>query len=196
MGPFTERYARKHLRWHGLPPKQGRKPRLAGLSTGSGRHGRGDGRPFPPARSTGAISASAMQRTGRERTAVPGREVAREQPRRGGLRNREPERSQRYEEIERYVHLLGEFDLDLETVTRSAPRREDALVTARVIASEVASDPALYGQLRERRRLPPEAVDACMPLGRNIVKRHGTYIVALALVTRDEFPRLHDYLWS
>jgi RNA polymerase sigma factor len=110
------------------------------------------------------------------------------------LASAEVQAGARREEIARYAALLGTFDLSLADLVRVAPRHRDARRDAVAVGRLVAADPAMRAYLLEHRSLPLRAIEARVRLTRKTVERHRRYIIAVALVSRGEFPHLFEYL--
>jgi RNA polymerase sigma factor len=100
----------------------------------------------------------------------------------------------RREEIARYAERLGAFGLTLAELWRVAPRHRDSRRDAQAAGRLVASDAALRAHLMRHRLLPMKALEARVRVTRKTLERHRKYIVAVALVSRAEFPYLYDYL--
>jgi RNA polymerase sigma factor len=98
------------------------------------------------------------------------------------------------EEIARYVERLEAFGLSLADLSRGTPKRRDVRQAVKAVAALVARDPTLYGHLMTYRTLPVHTLSRYVALSPRLLERHRQCIIALALISRSEFPHLYAYL--
>lgn len=100
----------------------------------------------------------------------------------------------RRQELALLASELAEYDLDLEELSRVAPRHRDAREAAKAVARTLVGDEHLREYLLQRRQLPLRELEYRTGVGRKSLERHRKYIIAVAVVLMGEFQHLQDYV--
>ncbi|WP_165847709.1 sigma-70 family RNA polymerase sigma factor [Ammonifex thiophilus] len=117
-----------------------------------------------------------------------------------GLREKEGGEAElaweRREEIERYAALLSEFGIKLSDLVKASPKHRDTRERFIKAAKALASEEALFDQLRKTKRLPLNELASLTGIPRKTLERGRRYLLALSLIfgCPEEFPYLYSYL--
>lgn len=100
----------------------------------------------------------------------------------------------RRQELAFLASELAEYHLDLEQLSRVAPRHRDAREAAKAVARILVDDEHLREHLLQRRQLPLRELEYRTGVGRKSLERHRKYIIAVAVVLMGDYQHLQDYV--
>lgn len=100
----------------------------------------------------------------------------------------------RRQELALLASDLAQYDLDLEELSRVAPRHRDAREAAKAVARTLAGDEHLREHLLQRRQLPLRELEYRTGVGRKSLERHRKFIIAVAVVLIGDYQHLQDYV--
>lgn len=97
-------------------------------------------------------------------------------------------------DVDRLLHLLGEYGLSLEELVGNSPRSWQDRQKAKRIAGMLAGDPEWMNYVKTNRRPPPESSRGTDPADRRFLERNFQYITALSCIFATPLPVLSEYI--
>jgi RNA polymerase sigma factor len=101
------------------------------------------------------------------------------------------------DEVDDFVCLIGRHGITLQDVFRQCPRHRDARGRAIAVARRLVADPARAERLRHSGSVPLRQMEEAgrpVGVGRKTLERRRRYILAVALMLAEGFPRLEAHL--
>lgn len=97
-------------------------------------------------------------------------------------------------DVDRFLHLLGEYGLSLEDLAGNSPRSWQERQRAKRIARMLGGDPEWMNYAKTNRRPPPELILATDSADRMLLEHNFQYITALSCIFAAPLPVLTGYI--
>ncbi len=99
--------------------------------------------------------------------------------------------SERALEIEEYAKELAGFGLNFNDLVKHSPRHRDSRQTLLRVASELACDQLLWAQVKQKGKIPMQALIHKTKVHPKVLERGRKYILAVAVLIANQ----HDYIY-
>lgn len=107
---------------------------------------------------------------------------------------RDTEEAQLKEEIELINSDFGVFGFSWDSLRKVCPRRAKTREICFKILKYIASDEEISSELSETKELPVSKIANESPFPRRILRKYRTYITALFLISRGDYPFVRSYM--
>lgn len=111
-----------------------------------------------------------------------------------GEYNRNLEKNERQDEIQRFKDVLKDFKVDLTDLYEKAPKHSDARKNALLVAQKLINTDNLKEIFWTSKKLPIKNLIPLVQVSKVTIERNRKYIIALAIIIDGDYTFLKEYL--